>query len=213
MPEVKNKRTCWNGYMSIPSLTGKISWNSIGLNRCISTVIRWNKKITVRSERKQTVASSIGPCVSTATGCETHKLQTLRRTSNMNQASWFFPRRDAHCTESEGTADTLVLGRGVSQLGCGPTCRPSHIDTSGINQTVTAASVWTPEFGTQTHIQATQTLSTSDNHHSSFCATVCKTVRPMLSVRCLSVLYVQSVCNVGVLWPKGWMDKDETACR
>jgi len=30
-------------------------------------------------------------------------------------------------------------------------------------------------------------------------ATVCKTVRPLL----VSVL---SVCNVGVLWPNGWMD-------
>ena len=29
----------------------------------------------------------------------------------------------------------------------------------------------------------------------------------MLSDRCLSVL---SVCNVGVLWPSGWMDQDET---
>jgi len=40
-----------------------------------------------------------------------------------------------------------------------------------------------------------------------FWATVCKTVRPMLSDRCLSVL---SVCNVGVLWSNGWMDQDET---
>ena len=29
----------------------------------------------------------------------------------------------------------------------------------------------------------------------------------MLSVRCLSCL---SVCNVGVLWPNGWTDQDET---
>jgi len=29
----------------------------------------------------------------------------------------------------------------------------------------------------------------------------------MLSDRCLSVL---SVCDVGVLWPNGWMDQDET---
>ena len=36
-----------------------------------------------------------------------------------------------------------------------------------------------------------------------FWATVYKTVRPMLSDRCLSVL---SVCNVGILWPNGWMD-------
>jgi len=41
----------------------------------------------------------------------------------------------------------------------------------------------------------------------SFWATVCKTVRPMLSVRCLSVC---PVCNVGVLWPNGWTDPDET---
>ena len=38
-----------------------------------------------------------------------------------------------------------------------------------------------------------------------FWATVCKTVHPILSdVVCLSV------CNVGVLWPNGWTDKDET---
>ena len=36
-------------------------------------------------------------------------------------------------------------------------------------------------------------------------ATVCKTVRPMLSD--LSVL---SVCDVGVLWPNGWTNQDET---
>ena len=43
-----------------------------------------------------------------------------------------------------------------------------------------------------------------------FWATVCKTVRPILSDRCLSVcpvLSVLSVCNVGVLWPNGWMDQ------
>jgi len=39
-----------------------------------------------------------------------------------------------------------------------------------------------------------------------FWATVCKTVRPMLSDRCP----VLSVCNVGVLWPNGWPDQDET---
>jgi len=36
-------------------------------------------------------------------------------------------------------------------------------------------------------------------------------VRPILSDRCLSVcLSVLSLCNVGVLWPNGWMDQDET---
>jgi len=45
-----------------------------------------------------------------------------------------------------------------------------------------------------------------------FWATVCKTVRPMLSDRCLSVLScpLLSVCNVGVLWPNGLTDQDET---
>ena len=38
----------------------------------------------------------------------------------------------------------------------------------------------------------------------SFWATVCKTVRPILLDRCLSVL---SVYDVGVLWPNGWMEK------
>jgi len=31
----------------------------------------------------------------------------------------------------------------------------------------------------------------------------------MLSDRCLSVLFCP-VCNVGVLWPNGWMGQDET---
>jgi len=44
-----------------------------------------------------------------------------------------------------------------------------------------------------------------------------KTVRPMLPVRCLSVLpcHDLSVCNVDVLLPNGWTDQDKTwhACR
>ena len=51
----------------------------------------------------------------------------------------------------------------------------------------------------------------------NFWATVCKTVRLMLSDRChvcsvcLSVCPVcLSVCDVGVLWPNGCMDQDET---
>jgi len=42
-----------------------------------------------------------------------------------------------------------------------------------------------------------------------FRATVCKTVRPMLSVRC-PVLSVCPVCNVGVLRPNGCIDQDAT---
>jgi len=37
-----------------------------------------------------------------------------------------------------------------------------------------------------------------------FWLTVCKTIRPMLSDHCLSV------CDVGVLWPNGWMNQDKT---
>ena len=44
---------------------------------------------------------------------------------------------------------------------------------------------------------------------SHFWATVCKTVRPMLSDRCLSCP-VCPVCDVGVLWPNGWTHQDET---
>jgi len=49
----------------------------------------------------------------------------------------------------------------------------------------------------------------SVDHWSSaqyYWASVCKTVRPMLSDRCP----VCSICNVGVLWPNGWMDQNET---
>ena len=41
-------------------------------------------------------------------------------------------------------------------------------------------------------------------------ATVCKTVRRMLSDRCPLSCLSCPVCSVGVLWPNGWMDQDET---
>jgi len=50
-------------------------------------------------------------------------------------------------------------------------------------------------------------------HGNHFGRPFVKTVRPTLSDRCpvcpvcLSVLYV---CNVGALWPNGWIDQDET---
>jgi len=53
----------------------------------------------------------------------------------------------------------------------------------------------------------------------AFWVTVCKTVRPVLSDRCLSVCLsclscpvcpVCHVCDVDVLWPNGWTDQDET---
>ena len=45
---------------------------------------------------------------------------------------------------------------------------------------------------------------------NNFWATVCKTARPMPSVRYLSCLSCLSVCDVRVLWPNGWTDQDET---
>jgi len=42
------------------------------------------------------------------------------------------------------------------------------------------------------------------HHCLSFWATVCATIRPMLSDHCLSCL---SVCYVGVLWPNGWIEQ------
>jgi len=61
------------------------------------------------------------------------------------------------------------------------------------------------------HMQIICTSLQTDNHTStsplSFWATVCKTVRPVPSDHCLSVC---PVCNVGVLWPNGWTDQDET---
>ena len=44
---------------------------------------------------------------------------------------------------------------------------------------------------------------------NGFWATVCKTVRPMLSDSCLSCP-VCPVCNVRALWPNGWTHQDET---
>jgi len=58
------------------------------------------------------------------------------------------------------------------------------------------------------------TSITAKRHKSlnGFWATVCKTVRPMLSDRCLSVLSLLSGLSVtsDVLWPNGWTDQDET---
>jgi len=49
----------------------------------------------------------------------------------------------------------------------------------------------------------------SEKAVNRFWATVCKTVRPMLSVRC-PVCPVLSVGDVRALWPNGWTDQDET---
>ena len=70
-----------------------------------------------------------------------------------------------------------------------------------------------------TSLSSPQLPSPRNNSYSTFPlsfafrATVCKTVRPVLSDRCLSVLSCLSVCpvcNVGVLSPNAWMDQDVT---
>jgi len=53
-------------------------------------------------------------------------------------------------------------------------------------------------------------LTPSQQCHSFHWATVCRMVRPMLLDCCLSCLSVLSVCDIGVLWPNGWMDQGET---
>jgi len=55
--------------------------------------------------------------------------------------------------------------------------------------------------------QSDSDMSAGEMFWCSFWATVCKTVRPMLLDHCPVSL---SVCDVGVLWPDGWMDQDET---
>ena len=50
------------------------------------------------------------------------------------------------------------------------------------------------------------TFGKKSTEGNGFWATVCNTFRPMLSDRCLSC------CDVGVLWPNGSMDQDETWC-
>ena len=56
---------------------------------------------------------------------------------------------------------------------------------------------------------AKEHVSANGRYGSHFWATVCKKVRPIISDRC-PVLSCLSVCDLGVLWPNGWMDQDAT---
>jgi len=47
---------------------------------------------------------------------------------------------------------------------------------------------------------------------SNLWVTVCKTVHSMLSDRCPILSVCLSVRDVGILWPNGWMDQNETWC-
>jgi len=79
-------------------------------------------------------------------------------------------------------------------------CRPGSL----VHQVITAAL---PDPVPAPRRKASRRL-----RFSGFWTTVCKTVRPMLPNRrpVLSCPVCLSVCNVGVLWPNGWMDQDQT---
>jgi len=62
------------------------------------------------------------------------------------------------------------------------------------------------------HIKHSQDFIVELNDTVHFWATFCKTVRNMLSERC-PLCPVFHVCDVGVFWPNGWMDQDETTWR
>ena len=74
----------------------------------------------------------------------------------------------------------------------------------------------TGEWARHIHIVLISKCNQITHYPPILWATVYKTVRPMLSDRCLSVLSLLSVlsvcpvCDVGVLWPNGLMDQDET---
>ena len=68
-----------------------------------------------------------------------------------------------------------------------------------------------------TNIQFTSENGRQILHHRRhpsrrFWATVCEMIYPVLSDHCLSCPVCLSVCNIGVLWPDGWMDQDATWC-
>jgi len=64
----------------------------------------------------------------------------------LNQTCWFFPHGNARC--AEGMADKVIQGV-VSPDLVGSFLVDQAMGPSGINQTATAASVWTAELGTQ----------------------------------------------------------------
>ena len=91
----------------------------------------------------------------------------------------------------------------------GPTSMPSFI--------LIHPAIW-PQYANVTDIQdrTGQTGEWSDSIRRTILQMVAEK-RFALSYQtivclsvCLSVLPVLSVCNVGVLWPKGWMDQVET---
>ena len=99
---------------------------------------------------------------------------------------------------------------GMKASSVSPTTRRSQ--TACSTRSSTPAS--TPTFAevtVTTSVTPTRLFSyVMSSSLQCFWATVCKTVRPMLSVRCLSCLSCLSVCNVRALWPNGWTDQDET---
>jgi len=77
-----------------------------------------------------------------------------------------------------------------------------NIVAGGSSVTLISERKWTDPHWNQLQWSPVQRLN-----HSSFWTTVCKMIHPMLSDHCLTVC---PVCDVGVLWPNGQMDQDET---
>jgi len=96
-------------------------------------------------------------------------------------------------------ANLIVWYRISTTLSCPMKLQKYPLDTQRCPMQFESCKCWTVPF-------------------PQFWATVSKTVRPMLSDRCpvcpvmscLSCRVYLPVCNVGALWPNGWMDQNET---
>ena len=84
--------------------------------------------------------------------------------------------------------------------------RCTRVDDTAHNVTIDYWVMWHVRHSAQIakRFEPNTVLWTFHTIQPSSWATVCRTVRLMLSDRCLSV------CNIVVLWPNGWMDYDAT---
>jgi len=98
-------------------------------------------------------------------------------------------------------------------LSCQLPCICPYVDSTVARRPATATSIVHSKLDYSNSLHCNLPKSPTHSELSCTCATwwkkttrwatACKTVRPMLSDRCLSG-------NVGVLWPNGWMDQDAT---
>ena len=107
-------------------------------------------------------------------------------------------------SERQPNSATLNIGRHLCSA-VRPSCWTlAHISSTG--------KEFPPVYNTNT--SGKEWLPLAEIVRDQFLGDRCKTVRPMLSVSCLSCLSIclssLSVCNVRALWPNGWTDQDET---